>query len=236
MANEFLADLLRRFQAIIAATANTFFPGIVDPDDPGPVFGPWQNVRNHVPYMPEWTDPAWSSTVEYSADGTKKRDIYVNTGTILRPAILPGDAAKNPTAFARRFGIYPKTRPDDEDPAVGKSLITPTTIGPSQAAADPFGDSESWQSFVFGGPTTKELIASGVYDPEYKFSGSVIEGDVHPWLSPADMDLRAWVTNPRWKLGSSEGAYDPADDRIWAAMQPALALAGRVLASNHPFW
>jgi hypothetical protein len=101
MANEFLADLLRRVQAIIAATANTFFPGIVDPDYPGPVFGPWQNVRNHVPYMPEWTDPAWSSTVEYSADGTKKRDIYVNTGTILRPAILPGDAAKNPTAFAR---------------------------------------------------------------------------------------------------------------------------------------
>lgn len=55
-----------------------------------------------------------------------------------------------------RFGIYPKAKPDDADPAVGRSLITPT-LDPSWPAADSWGEAESWQSYVFGGPTTKEV-------------------------------------------------------------------------------
>lgn len=99
--NQFFSDQLRRLEALILATARDLFPGIANPEDPGPVYSEWQLVRNHAPYMPEWTDPEWSSKVEYSASGKKKRDVYVGTGTVLRPAILPSDAAKNPTDFAR---------------------------------------------------------------------------------------------------------------------------------------
>lgn len=142
-------------------------------------------MRDHTPYIPEWTDPEWDPKVEYSIRGDFKRDVTVDTGTIVRPAILEGDVGRNPTEFARyarssmqiasylgwhgipavvvycclltgpysRFGIYPRAKPSDEDPAVGRSLITPTI----DRAADSWGEAESWQSYVFGGPTTKEV-------------------------------------------------------------------------------
>lgn len=65
--------------------------------------------------------------------------------------------------YYSRFGIYPKAKPSDEDPAVGRSLITPT-IDENQAVADSWGEAESWQSYVFGGPTTKEVSRAVVGD------------------------------------------------------------------------
>lgn len=82
------------------ATGQASTPAPAAPDE-GPLYGQWQWVRNHPPYIPEWTDPEWSPNVEYSIRGIFKRDVNVDTGTILRPAILPGDADKNPTEFAR---------------------------------------------------------------------------------------------------------------------------------------
>lgn len=53
------------------------------------------------PYMPEWTHPEWSPDFEYSLTGKKRRRVFIQTGQYLRPAILPMDADKNPTDFAR---------------------------------------------------------------------------------------------------------------------------------------
>lgn len=97
-----LRDWARRFQAGAARAARLIFPGAVRaPDDPGPVFSDWRPAPNHAPFIPEWTDPEYSPNVQFSGDGRQKRDIYVTTGEALRPAILPRDAAKNPTDFAR---------------------------------------------------------------------------------------------------------------------------------------
>lgn len=65
----------------------------------------------------------------------------------------------------RRFGIYPKADPSEQDPPVGRSLVSPR-MDPREPAADPgafesaWTEAESWQSYVFGGPTTKEVTIS----------------------------------------------------------------------------
>lgn len=74
------------------------------PREPDPVHGEWEHVPNHNPYIPEWTDPEWSPNVEYWGTGKHRRAVHVETGIVLRPAILPSDANKNPTDFARYAG------------------------------------------------------------------------------------------------------------------------------------
>ncbi|POS70495.1 hypothetical protein DHEL01_v211113 [Diaporthe helianthi] len=211
-------DWARRTQDAVARTVRQLFPGLGgDPDDPGRVMSEWRRARNHVPFIPEWTDPEWSPTVQFSPMGTRKRDIYVTTGEVMRPAILPRDADKNPTDFARRFGIYPKTRPDDNDPAVGRSLVTPTTSSIGQGAAGVFtlGEAEAWQSYVFNGPTAKEMIDHRIYVPGYESNEPGLEGDLHPllarekWLRPSQDRLTGNVNNFRWRFGDSEGDYNP---------------------------
>ncbi|KAL2279327.1 hypothetical protein FJTKL_13531 [Diaporthe vaccinii] len=57
-----------------------------------------------------------------------------------------------------------------------------------------------------------------------------------PWV---DLDPDIFpdaIPNVRWRFGDQEGTYSTGDDRIWAVIQPALQYAGRILASNHPFW
>lgn len=65
------------------------------------------------------------------------------------------------THIIRRFGIYPKTRPTDPDPDVGRSLITPRNGGPGHppppVTTDILNDEEIWQSVIFGGPTSREV-------------------------------------------------------------------------------
>lgn len=70
------------------------------PKQPGD--GSW----DFVVYVPEWTDPLWDPAWErlYGTDKKKQRlqrDALQN----LRPALRPEDAVRNPTPYARRWGI-----------------------------------------------------------------------------------------------------------------------------------
>jgi hypothetical protein len=91
--------LWQKFQDALYRTAGSL--GIVDPDDPGVVASGWRRAHGHVPYVPEWADPEWAPNIQYSINGKERRELYVTTGEVLRPAILPRDADRNPTDFAR---------------------------------------------------------------------------------------------------------------------------------------
>ncbi|KAK7955986.1 uncharacterized protein PG986_005208 [Apiospora aurea] len=84
------------------------------PKQPGD--GSW----NFVLYIPEWTDPAWDPAWEriYGTDQKRprfQRDVMQN----LRPALRAEDALRNPTPYARRWGM-PSDRTD------GRSRTSPT--------------------------------------------------------------------------------------------------------------
>ncbi|KAK8052200.1 hypothetical protein PG993_003585 [Apiospora rasikravindrae] len=84
------------------------------PKQPGD--GSW----NFVLYIPEWTDPAWDPNWErvYGSNQKKprfQRDVLQN----LRPALRAEDAPRNPTPYARRWGM-PSDRTD------GRSRTSPT--------------------------------------------------------------------------------------------------------------
>lgn len=84
------------------------------PKQPGD--GSW----DFVVYVPEWTDPAWDPAWEriYGTDKKKARP-QLDVLQSLRPALRPEDAVRNPTPYARRWGI-PGDRND------GRSRTSPT--------------------------------------------------------------------------------------------------------------
>jgi hypothetical protein len=66
----------------------------------------------HTMYVPEWTDPIY-------VPPKHNPDSAFTLRQTLRPAQLVIDAPKNPTPYAKRFGIYPYG-------IDGRSLLTPT--------------------------------------------------------------------------------------------------------------
>lgn len=74
--------------------------------------GPWERVPDHSPYVPAWCDPEWSPEWEHWITGKWRRRVNTQTELPLRPAILPVDADKNPTEFARYAG-FPFTQASD---------------------------------------------------------------------------------------------------------------------------
>lgn len=165
-----------------------------------------------------------------------------------RPALMPNDIKSIPTREALRFGIHPDAAPTD--PAQGRSMITPIESQFSSAAArtaDIDGIEEEYQAMILGDFTTSELMQTGAYVPDTgpgtsRFTSTALQQDV---LSPL-LSRNKWSDAPR-------GRTDPRtprlsyglerfvdfnvrrDDRVWQAIQPALAVASRVM-KVHPFW
>ena len=104
---------------------------------------PWQDVDDDDPllhknrakrdgsnrwvrYVPEWTDPDYDEkweVLEVTDDEPMRRrrgvgDVYQR----LRPALRPLDVLRNPTEWARRYGIHP-------DQGDGRSRMTPVKAG-----------------------------------------------------------------------------------------------------------
>ncbi|KAK8042855.1 hypothetical protein PG994_013338 [Apiospora phragmitis] len=84
------------------------------PKQPGD--GSW----DFVVYIPEWTDPAWDPAWEriYGTDQKKPR-FQRDALQTLRPALRAEDAVRNPTPYARRWGIA-------ADRTDGRSRTSPT--------------------------------------------------------------------------------------------------------------
>ncbi|KAK2001901.1 hypothetical protein LX36DRAFT_733082 [Colletotrichum falcatum] len=79
-----------------------------------------QGAWEFIEFVPAWTDPLWDGHDTVMVDGdlghlVRKRGLLNR----LRPAQLPQDRSRNPTAFALRFGIHP-------DRTDGRSRLTPT--------------------------------------------------------------------------------------------------------------
>ncbi|KKY35257.1 hypothetical protein UCDDA912_g04802 [Diaporthe ampelina] len=89
--------------------------------------GQWQFIE----FVPPWTDPEWSSRFVFT--GKPGEDlvndpqyvIYAKKGILQtqRPALRDEDAARNPTAAAKRYGVDPTQM---DDPGYGNSGVTPT--------------------------------------------------------------------------------------------------------------
>lgn len=89
--------------------------------------GQWQFIE----FVPPWTDPDWSNRFVFTGKPGKdlvndpQYVIYAKKGILQtqRPALRDEDAARNPTAAAKRYGVDPTQM---DDPGYGKSGVTPT--------------------------------------------------------------------------------------------------------------
>ena len=86
----------------------------------GPVKDPNSGSWTWVYYAPSWTHPNYSDNITVEYDGTRYLRGTVDPMTKIRPAMLASDALKNPTPYAKRFGIHP-------DETGGRSHLSPTT-------------------------------------------------------------------------------------------------------------
>lgn len=113
-------------------------------------------VTTYEIYVPEWTRPGFVDGRELVLpDWRFLHQPVPNAHKSLRPALLPIDAAQDPTDYAMRWGIYPGR-------ADGRSRLEPTTHDSriddgSQREETALLDQE-WQRFIFKGLTTDEVI------------------------------------------------------------------------------
>lgn len=168
----------------------------------------------------------------------------------MRPALLPQDEPFRPTEYARRFGIRPQQAARDQ---WAHSSMTPAVpdFQTSQQPAEADRYDESLQYIMFGN-TTAELTKLGIYNP--LITGTPIDLDdnnspINTLFAKAKWTQVPPVGRPRWagfydvRYGSTidgtgfEGRYDVNNNPlVWEALQPALRLASKIIASDHPYW
>jgi hypothetical protein len=101
----------------------------------------YNGVWNFVEYIPPWTSPDWDEEYEiFEEEGQRRRRLKRDVTQSMRPALLPRDSIRNPTAYALRWG----TNPDRGD---GRSRLSPVTstrrrVGLSHAQPTPTGNKD----------------------------------------------------------------------------------------------
>ncbi|RYP28811.1 hypothetical protein DL767_007029 [Monosporascus sp. MG133] len=84
-----------------------------------PVKDPKSGSWKHTWYVPHWGHPNHSDRLRVTYDQRRYLRGTTDPVTQLRPALLPGDKMKNPTPYAKRFGLHP-------DDLNGRSRLSPT--------------------------------------------------------------------------------------------------------------
>jgi len=91
------------------------------PSPPPPKSIQLNGEYKYIKYIPSWSDPDWRDQPDVtirSPGGTETSVPRRDVTQLIRPAILPQDAAENPTQYALRFGINP-------DVGEGRSRMSP---------------------------------------------------------------------------------------------------------------
>ncbi|KAK0732067.1 hypothetical protein B0H67DRAFT_679569 [Lasiosphaeris hirsuta] len=109
---------------------------------------------------------------------------------------------------------------------------------------DTVTEDEDYQRYFFYGATTAERIEAKIHTLDIDtVPDADLTGPIHPFLA-----RHRWGVVPGWgtekeqprylyNLLGQRGEYDlGTNDLLWAALQPALQLASRIISSDHPFW
>ncbi|KAK4454255.1 hypothetical protein QBC34DRAFT_392922 [Podospora aff. communis PSN243] len=245
-------------------------------------------------YVPPWTNPRWEdhTTVKGKVSGQpitfERRDVSM----LVRPALLPEDEKKNPTEYAKRYGINPdaasegRSRMSPDRSTSRKATVTTDTgaevtvtgedfrneyersgrsmdtLFQTIEAVDPkdpryayyqalkrffnvLADDRDYQRLLMRGLTTDERLRHGYdpIDPDVDIPQCTLSGEPfflfrrEMWLNP-EKTRGNQSHEPRvlYNMFGEMGEYSAHNDLIWAAMQPAILLATRILETNPPFW
>ncbi|KAK7748218.1 hypothetical protein SLS62_008769 [Diatrype stigma] len=90
---------------------------------------PGSSNRDYVWYVPTWTHPRHSDRYVAIIQGQRKLRRTTDPTNLLRPALLPQDALRHPTDYAKRFGIFPGE-------IGGRSHLSPTLATTRDPLAD----------------------------------------------------------------------------------------------------
>jgi hypothetical protein len=91
------------------------------PLHPPPSRTPLSGDKTFMQWIPYWSDPKWND-VYYTIDEDGKETGWVDVPPLdkQRPALLPMDALRDPTPYAKRFGVHAHQTD-------GRSRMSPTT-------------------------------------------------------------------------------------------------------------
>ncbi|KAK0643703.1 hypothetical protein B0T16DRAFT_459815 [Cercophora newfieldiana] len=243
-------------------------------------------------FVPVWTDPRWDDSHTITVRNMKGEQVAIprrDVTKLIRPALLPQDADKNPTTYALRYGINPdaprgrsRMSPDLSESRAA-TVTTDTGAEVSVNAADvrkefekysnmdeffnamqavgendagferlqamrqyfkELADDRDYQRYFMNDLTTQERIEHG-FDPVDPGAAGIpkcdLSGDIHYLFQRSRWDYThdrgTTQEEPRviYNLFGESGEYSAHNDVIWAALQPALLLATRILDSSPPF-
>lgn len=199
--------------------------------------------------IPIWSDPAWDGTTQTVSDLTNIRARQVGLGDTTaenRPAVRPEDDVRNPSDYAKRFGIRPHQGLRDAWSHSGLTPVNPAFQTSAQSPEDDAYD-ESLQNLFFD-YTANELVAQGAFNPLLPVIWPPdIDEPVHDLFARYRWDQTAEVPPGYWHgyfevqygelLDGTAGTYDALTNQVvWDAIEPALKLASRIIRTDHPYW
>lgn len=199
--------------------------------------------------IPVWSEERWDGKYQGSTDGFTFKARQLGLGDFVmgnRPAIRPEEEHRNPTEYARRFGILDKLGSRD---GLAHSGLTPTDPAFQASAQRPEADAfdESLQAIFFE-YTSSELVAQGAFNPRLPVTWPPdINEDVHDLVARYRWDQKGpqpagwwdgvWDVRYGSILNGTPGQYDAMRNQaVWDAIEPALKLVSRIIRSDHPYW
>lgn len=212
-------------------------------------------LTEHDAYVPSWSHPLWHEQFEFTYDGDASYVLEWKQGgdstNLRRAALLPGDSARLPTDYARRFGMH-----HDQDPRRDQwahSSMTPTDMNFQTSPQAPEADKYDRDlQMMFLNYTTEELVRQGAFNPAMQGLSWPPDLDDesapihsllarHRWTQMPLTVMEKWDGHWNIKYGPEVdgvgGDFDARDNqKVWDAIEPAVRLASLVLRSGHPFW
>ncbi|KAK7421857.1 hypothetical protein QQZ08_009734 [Neonectria magnoliae] len=181
--------------------------------------GSWKYTHQ----APAWTDPTWED------DGPQRwnTDWPITDAVMsrMRPALLARDQIRDPTAYAKRFGIF-------HDRSDGRSRASPTRA-------------ESRQLFRHGNVRTgkdlfdrlEKLAANkGKCLDDFMAEERIDMTEMDPADQECMQRYEDLLIDEYWQgLLFGDLTMDEKNDRVWDALQPALQLTSRLLRAKEPF-
>jgi hypothetical protein len=135
-----------------------------------------QGPTQFAVYVPPWTDPSWADypTLKGRVGGKditfERRDVTM----LVRPALLPQDAKKNPTEYAKRYGINPdaasegRSRMSPDRSTSRKASVTTATGAEVTVTGEDF-----WNEYEKSGRSMDALYrtieAADAQDPKHAY-------------------------------------------------------------------
>ncbi|KAL7629809.1 hypothetical protein AAE478_001332 [Parahypoxylon ruwenzoriense] len=174
-----------------------------------PGSGSW----DYVWYIPEWSHPEYDPTISMTSSGNRSWRVTDQVGRA-HPALRVEDQVRQPTEWAKRFGIHP-------DEPGGRSRLSPTS---SQSRGDPIRDYTDHINFLRGSLSEQQLAEAVVASKDAAQKANVNDPN---YIDPGILDQLVQQTGGLSVASVRRLIKSTSDSQMMISLEKMVALLNR---------